>query len=117
MPGTPLRALLLTLLAAAPAGGAVAVARAPHDATGIIQACVRKDGRLRLVAQKSDCRRAERPISWNVRGAQGEAGPPGPVGPAGVDGAPGPGGVDGAAGPAGPAGPPGPIGGRGPPGP
>ena len=114
MPGTPLRALLLTLLAAAPAGGAVAVARAPHDATGIIQACVRKDGRLRLVAQKSDCRRTERPISWNVRGAQGEAGPPGPVGPAGADGAPGPNGVDGAAGPAGPAGPPGPIGERGP---
>ena len=117
MPGTPLRALLLTLLAAAPAGGAVAVARAPHDATAIIQACVRKDGRLRLVAQKSDCRRAERPISWNVRGAQGEAGPPGPVGPAGADGAPGPGGLDGATGPAGPAGPPGPIGERGPQGP
>jgi hypothetical protein len=93
------------------------VARAPHDATGIIQAWVRKDGRLRLVAQKSDCRRAERPISWNVRGAQGEAGPPGPVGPAGADGAPGQGGVDGAAGPAGPAGPPGPIGERGPQGP
>ena len=117
MPGTPLRALLLTLLAAAPAGGAVAVARAPHDATGIIQACVRKGGRLRLVAQKADCRKTERPISWNVRGTQGEAGPPGPVGPAGADGAPGPGGVDGTTGPAGPAGPPGPIGERGPQGP
>ena len=95
---------------AAPAGGAVAVARAPHDATAIIQACVRKDGRLRLVAQKADCRRTERPISWNVRGAQGEAGPPGPAGPAGADGAPGPSGVGGAPGPAGPAGPPGPYG-------
>ncbi len=114
MPGTPLRALLLTLLAAAPAGGAVAVARAPHDATAIIQACVRKDGRLRLVAEKADCRRTERPISWNVRGAQGEPGPPGPVGPAGADGAPGPSGVDGASGPAGP---PGPLGERGPQGP
>jgi Collagen triple helix repeat (20 copies)/Lamin Tail Domain len=111
VPGTPLRALLLTLLAAAPAGGAIAVARAPHDATAIIQACVRKDGRLRLVAQKSDCRRTERPISWNVRGAQGEPGPQGPAGPAGADGAPGP---SGATGPAGPAGPPGPIGERGP---
>ena len=117
MPGTPLRALLLTLLVAAPAGGAVTVARAPHDATAIIQACVRKDGRLRLVAQKADCRRTERPISWNVRGAHGEPGPQGPVGPAGADGAPGPSGVDGAAGPAGPAGPPGPIGERGPQGP
>jgi hypothetical protein len=111
VPGTPLRALLLTLLAAAPAGGAVAVARAPHDATAIIQACVRKDGRLRLVAQKSDCRRTERPIFWNVRGAQGEPGPQGPAGPAGADGAPGP---SGATGPAGLAGPPGPIGERGP---
>jgi Lamin Tail Domain/Collagen triple helix repeat (20 copies) len=117
VPGTPLRALLLTLLVAAPAGGAVTVARAPHDATAIIQACVRKDGRLRLVAQKADCRRTERPISWNVRGAHGEPGPQGPVGPAGADGAPGPSGVDGAAGPAGPAGPPGPIGERGPQGP
>jgi hypothetical protein len=117
VPGTPLRALLLTLLAAAPAGGAVAVARAPHDATAIIQACVRKDGRLRLVAEKADCRKTERPISWNVRGAQGESGPQGPVGPAGADGAPGPSGVDGASGPAGPAGPPGPQGERGPQGP
>lgn len=117
MPGTPLRALLLTLLAAAPAGGAVVVARAPHDATAIIQACVRKDGRLRLVAQKADCRRTERPISWNVRGAQGEPGPQGPVGPAGADGAPGSSGVDGAPGPAGPTGPPGPQGERGPQGP
>jgi Lamin Tail Domain/Collagen triple helix repeat (20 copies) len=105
VPGTPLRALLLTLLVAAPAGGEVAVARAPHDATAIIQACVRKDGRLRLVAQKADCRRTERPISWNVRGAQGEPGPQGPAGPAGADGAPGP------------AGPPGPQGERGPQGP
>jgi hypothetical protein len=83
VPGTPLRALLLTLLVAAPAGGAVTVARAPHDATAIIQACVRKDGRLRLVAQKADCRRTERPISWNVRGAHGEPGPQGRLVPPG----------------------------------
>jgi len=113
VPGTPLRALLLTLLAAVPAGGAVAVARAPHDATATIQACVRKDGRLRLVAEKANCRKTERPISWNVRGPQGEPGPAGPVGPAGADGAPGPSGVDGAPGPAGSAGPPGPQGDRG----
>jgi hypothetical protein len=117
VPRTPLRALLLTLLAAAPAGGAVAVARAPHDATATIQACVRKDGRLRLVAERSDCRKTERPISWNVRGLQGEPGQAGPVGPAGADGAPGANGVDCAPGPAGPPGPPGPQGERGPQGP
>ena len=114
MPGTPLRAFLLMLLVAAPAGGAVAVARAPHDETQVIQACVRKDGRLRLVAERADCRRTERPVSWNVRGPQGAPGPAGPAGPPGVDGAPGAKGADGAQGPAGP---PGPQGERGPQGP
>jgi len=117
VPGTPLRALLLTLLVAAPAGGAVAVARTPHDTAAMIQACVRKDGRLRLVAEKADCHKTERPISWNVRGPQGEPGPAGPVGPAGADGAPGANGADGAPGPAGWPGPPGPQGERGPQGP
>ena len=116
MPGTPLRALLLTLLVAAPAGGAVAVVRSPHDATAIIQACVRRDGRLRLVAERADCRRAERPVSWNVRGPQGERGPRGPVGPAGADGAPGANGTDGAQGPPGPQGERGPQGVKGDPG-
>jgi hypothetical protein len=111
VPGTPLRALLLTLLAAAPAGGAIAVTRAPHDASATIQACVRRDGRLRLVAEKADCRKSERPVSWNVRGPQGEPGPLGPAGPAGADGPPG---ADGAPGPAGPPGSPGERGPQGP---
>ena len=114
MPRTPFRALLLTLLAAAPAGSAVAVARTPHDATGTIQACVRKDGRLRLVAENAVCRRRERLVSWNVSGPQGEPGPAGPIGPGGADGPPGPNGADGAPGPSGP---PGPQGERGPQGP
>jgi hypothetical protein len=119
VPGTPLRALLLTLLAAAPAGGAVAVTRAPHETTTTIQACVGRHGRLRLVAKPSDCRKDERPISWNVRGAQGErgpAGPEGPVGPAGADGAPGATGAQGPPGPAGPQGERGPQGPKGDPG-
>ena len=110
MPGTPLRALLLTLLAAAPAGWAVAVARSPHDATSVIQACVRKDGRLRLVSTTSACRRNERPISWNVRGPHGDPGLPGPEGPPGPAGPPG---AEGAPGANGAAGPPGPQGERG----
>jgi len=113
VPGTPLRALLLTLLAAAPAGGAVAVAVRPH-ATTTLHACVRKDGRLRLVAERAGCRKTERRVSWNVRGPQGEPGPAGPAGPAGAEGAPG---VNGAVGAPGPAGPPGPKGERGPQGP
>ena len=84
MPGTPLRVLLLTLLAAAPTGGAIAVARGPHSSRTVIQACVRKDGRLRLVAANAACRRNEHPISWNVRGPQGERGPQGPKGDPGT---------------------------------
>jgi hypothetical protein len=102
------------LILTAPAGGAVAVARIPHKATDVVQACVRKDGRLRLVARPSDCRKYERTVSWNVRGPQGEPGPPGPAGPAGADGAPG---TDGALGANGAQGPPGPQGERGPQGP
>lgn len=50
----------------------------------------------------------------NIRGPQGEQGPPGAAGPAGKDGAPGPAGADGAPGPQGD---PGPQGGTGPAGP
>jgi hypothetical protein len=119
VPGTPLRTLLLTLLATAPAGGVVAIARAPHDATSVIQACVRKNGRLRLVARPSDCRASERPVSWNVRGPQGPAGPAGPGGsrgPAGIDGLPGANGAAGPPGPQGPQGERGPAGPKGDPG-
>jgi hypothetical protein len=112
VPRTPLRALLLALLAAAPAGGAVAVSSRP-EATATIHACARKDGQLRLVAKTTRCRKNERRVSWNVRGPQGEPGPAGTVGPAGADGAPGAKGADGAPGPTGPRGP---IGERGPPG-
>jgi len=117
VPGTPLRSLLLALMLALPAGGAVAVVRIPHDATAVIHACARKDGRLRLVARTSDCRASERAVSWNVRGPQGEPGPPGPagpIGPAGPEGAPGSAGATGATGAPGP---PGPQGERGPQGP
>src|SRR5881398_2103271 len=78
MPGTPVRPLLLALLVAAPAGGAVAIAQLPND-TGVIRGCVRKDGHLRLATAKRTCRKNERPISWNVRGPKGPKGDPGTV--------------------------------------
>jgi hypothetical protein len=112
VPGTPLRALLLALLVAAPAGGAVAVSRASHD-SDVIRGCARKDGQLRLATAKRPCRRYERRISWAVRGPQGEPGPAGltgPAGPTGADGAPGTQGVQGPAGPQGERGPKGPKG-------
>jgi hypothetical protein len=117
VPGTPLRSLLLVLLLAAPAGGSVADGRIARDATNVIQACVRKDGRLRLVARASDCRKYERAVSWNVRGPRGEPGLPGPAGPVGPAGAAGAPGAEGAPGAAGAQGPAGPQGERGPQGP
>jgi len=110
VPG-PIRSLALLLAAAAPAGGALAVHRVPHDAAPTIHACaIRRIGLLRLVSSPADCRRHERPISWNVRCPQGEPGPPGAPGQAGATGAPGPQGMQGPQGERGPAGPTGPKG-------
>lgn len=63
------------------------------------------NGNLRIVSSASDCRTAERFVTWNSAGAPGADGPPGPAGPAGP------------AGPTGPAGPAGPTGATGPQGP
>lgn len=112
MPGTPLRPLLLALLVAAPAGGAVAFSQGSHQ-SDVIRGCVRTDGHLRLATAKNPCRKYERRISWRVRGPQGEpgvAGPAGPAGPTGTDGAPGSQGPQGPAGPQGERGPKGPKG-------
>jgi hypothetical protein len=117
VPGTPLRSLLLLLLVAAPAVGAVAVAHVPPRGADVIRGCVRKDGRFRLATQKYPCRKNERAISWNVRGPQGNPGPAGPAGPPGADGAPGAAGAPGPQGEPGLQGPAGPKGERGPPGP
>jgi hypothetical protein len=107
--GTPLRALVLALAVAAPAGSAVAVSQASHNGE-VIRGCVRKDGRLRLATAKNPCRRYERRISWSVRGPQGARGPAGPAGPSGATGADG---APGAQGPQGPAGPQGERGAKG----
>ena len=108
----------LWLLAAAalalvvPAALATAAATRVHD--DAINACVKKDGKLRVVGSVGACRKNEQSLSWNVQGPAGEAGPPGAAGPAGPAGPPGP---AGAAGPPGAAGPAGATGAAGPPGP
>lgn len=72
---------------------------------------VADDGTLTWAASQTDMP----PVPQaNIRGPQGEQGPPGAAGPAGKDGAPGPAGADGAPGPQGN---PGPQGEPGPPGP
>jgi type VI secretion system secreted protein Hcp len=83
-------AVLVAVVAAAAstyawaAGGAVT--------TQTLNACVDRDGQLRLVALAGDCKKAETPLSWNT------------IGPAGGPGAQGIAGRDGLTGPQGPAG-------------
>lgn len=80
-------------------GGALATAYAAS--TGIIQACVDKDGQLRILKASQTCKPKETALDWNIsgpqgpkgdKGDQGPAGGPGPkgdVGPQGQPGAPG----------------------------
>jgi formylglycine-generating enzyme required for sulfatase activity len=71
---------------------------------GVINACVLKDGTLRIVAAPV-CKKGETLLTWNIMGQQGEQGiqgepglqgDPGPAGPQGEQGPPGPQGEPGA---------------------
>jgi hypothetical protein len=59
--------LALVLLAA---GAAYAVAQT----NGVINACVLKDGTLRIVADPAECKRGETPYTWNITGPKGDPG-------------------------------------------
>jgi hypothetical protein len=93
----------------------VIVQAAIPDPNGVIHACYRPNGNLRLV-DKSSCTSNETAISWNQTGPagpQGDAGPPGTPGPQGTPGTqgpPGPQGPQGSPGSQGPQGSPGPAG-------
>jgi hypothetical protein len=62
---------------------------------GVIHACVKDNGQVRIVNAASDCKGQETHIQWNIVGPQGpkgdtgSAGPQGIQGPQGVQGAPG----------------------------
>jgi type VI secretion system secreted protein Hcp len=92
--------LLGALLVAVVAAGASTYAWAAGGtvATQTLNACVDRDGQLRLVALAGDCRKAETPLSWNTVGPAGAPGLPGAQGIAGRDGAVGPQGPAGASG-------------------
>ena len=77
-----------------------AVRAAIPDPSGVIHACYRANGNLRLV-DKSSCTSSETALTWNQTGPQGPAGAPGPAG------VPGPAGTPGPQGPPGPQGQPG----------
>jgi hypothetical protein len=76
--------------------------------TKVINVCYNeRNGLVRIVDSRLDCRRDEQFLSWNEQGSagpQGSTGPAGPTGPIGATGAAGPAGATGPAGPAGPAG-------------
>ena len=61
------------------------------DPSGVIHACYRANGNLRLV-DKFNCTSTETALTWNQTGPQGPAGAPGPQGQPGT---PGPAGVAG----------------------
>jgi Collagen triple helix repeat (20 copies) len=109
--------------------GAVSVATgAIPGSDGTIDACYDGDGRLRVIDNEAGrtCDRRSTPLSWNLKGVQGDTGPQGPkgdtgdTGPAGAvgpQGPPGERGPHGEQGPLGPAGPQGHAGAQGPGGP
>lgn len=75
---------------------------------GVINACVKSNGDVRIVNQASDCKNNETYLQWNITGQQGSKGDTGAQGPQGLTG------PTGAAGSQGPAGPKGDTGVQGP---
>jgi len=67
------RLLALALLVAV----AAVFASAAFAQNGVIQACVKPNGNLRLVASPADCNANETPLAWNQQGPKGDKGDPG----------------------------------------
>jgi hypothetical protein len=84
---------------------------------GVIHACVKDNGQVRIVNQASDCKNQETHIRWNIVGPQGPRGDIGAIGPAGPVGATGPQGAQGLQGAKGDKGDKGDAGSAGPQGP
>jgi len=92
-------AALVAVLAAAATTYALAASGA--STTQTLNACVDRDGLVRLVAIAGDCRKGETPVSWNTVGPQGAQGPQGIAGRDGQTGPQGPAGVAGTSVPSG----------------
>jgi hypothetical protein len=93
-----------------------------HGKTTTINACVKRDGTIRIVDAGARCAGSEQPLTWNVQGPQGPKGdtgargPKGDTGPQGRKGDTGPQGLKGDTGPQGLKGDTGPQGVQGEPG-
>jgi hypothetical protein len=95
----PARAAL-ALGSAVLAAAGVAGATIP-DQTGVIHGCFKtQGGQMRVIDSGAGaiCGLGERPLTWNLAGAQGPPGPPGPPGPSGPPGFQGPPGAAGSSG-------------------
>lgn len=95
-----LRVLAAAALVAAVAAGATYATTSLTGATATktINACVKDNGDVRIVASAADCRTPEHAISWNIVGPTGPTGPQGPTGSTGPTGPQGPKGDKGDAG-------------------
>jgi hypothetical protein len=89
-------------------GGAIAASGGFSSSNGVLQACVKEDGSLKLLKSGKKCGKGQKLVSWD------QGGPAGPKGTTGATGAPGPTGAAGASGPAGARGAEGPEGAEGP---
>jgi Collagen triple helix repeat (20 copies) len=102
------------LIAAAPS--ATVLAHAGKGGSGLVHACIQKDGTFTKAVKKpsAKCPKGSTPAHWRIKGEPGPAGPgggdPGPQGPQGPKGDQGPQGATGPEGPQGPQGPQGPKG-------
>ncbi len=94
---------LATVTAVLVSGGIAAATGGGSD--GTINACVDRDGDVRIARKASDCTRHESLLTWNQRGLEGPKGDRGAKGETGAKGATGSAGAAGATGDAGPAGP------------
>src|SRR5215203_5701725 len=77
------------------AAGATTFALAQSSPDAKIDACVAKDGDVRIVSAGEACKSGETAVNWNVTGPQGQPGASGAAGAAGEPGAAGPAGRDG----------------------
>ena len=86
---TPSPATVMAFIAVLFAMGGLAMAAIPAS-NGTIKGCYKKNkGTLRVVSDKKKCKKSERTLTWNQRGATGQAGSQGTQGPAGDTGAAG----------------------------
>src|SRR5271154_5886874 len=82
-----LRRLAVAAVFVAPLAAARPAIAAPNSTSTVVNACYdRRNGLVRIVDSRNDCRRDEQFVSWNVEGPTGPAGPAGPAGKTGAAG-------------------------------